>query len=233
MNKEERKIYKKAYYLANKEKIKKRANLYWENNKERVKENVRVYIEKNKEKIKKDKKLYWEKNKEKIKKKRKSQSKKIKKNAKIYRENNKEKIRRYSKAYGKSHKKERNDRNRERYNRDHRIRLNSNISRAIRKDLLKNSKNGKHWETLVGYTFKQLRKHLEKQFTDGMNWNNYGKGGWTVDHKIPLSVFNFETTEHQDFQKAWALKNLQPLWAEDNFSKGAKLTKHFQPSLLL
>ncbi|MCK4826417.1 hypothetical protein KA005_62315, partial [bacterium] len=79
--------------------------------------------------------------------------------------------------------------------------LNSAISVSIN-DSLHGNKNGRGWESIVGYTLKSLEKHLEKQFTDGMYWNNYGKGGWTLDHKIPLSVFNFKTTKHQDFKKA-------------------------------
>lgn len=63
-----------------------------------------------------------------------------------------------------------------------------------------------------------------------MSWDNYGK--WHIDHKTPKSVFNFTQAEHRDFKRCWALKNLQPMWAEDNHSKGAKLTNHFQPSLL-
>jgi len=46
-------------------------------------------------------------------------------------------------------------------------------------------------------------------------------------------VFNFTNPDHMDFKKCWALKNLQPMWAKDNIIKGAKLDKHFQPSLLL
>lgn len=68
---------------------------------------------------------------------------------------------------------------------------------------------------------------------DGMTWGNYGINGWTIDHKIPISVFNFTSSDHEDFKRCWALSNLQPLWAYDNISKGAKLTKHFQPSLLI
>jgi 5-methylcytosine-specific restriction endonuclease McrA len=65
-----------------------------------------------------------------------------------------------------------------------------------------------------------------------MTWENYGSE-WHLDHKIPLSVHNFTKPEHSDFKKAWSLKNLQPLWAEDNLKKNAKLNKPFQPSLLL
>ncbi len=106
--------------------------------------------------------------------------------------------------------------------------LGNSISSSLY-DALKNNKNGRHWEDVVGYALNDLMKHLEKQFQEGMTWDNYGE--WHVDHKIPLSVFNYTKTEHDDFKRCWALKNLQPLWAKDNISKGAKLKKHFQPSL--
>lgn len=107
-------------------------------------------------------------------------------------------------------------------------RLNRAISGNIRHSL-KNKKNGYKWELLVGYTSKELKKHLEKQFTGGMSWDNYGK--WHIDHKVPTKVFNFSKSEHLDFKRCWALNNLQPLWAEDNMSKKDKLDKPFQPYL--
>ena len=64
-----------------------------------------------------------------------------------------------------------------------------------------------------------------------MIWGNYGD--WHIDHKIPISAFNFTKPEHEDFKRCWALSNLQPLWAKDNISKNAKLEKHFQPSLAI
>lgn len=36
---------------------------------------------------------------------------------------------------------------------------------------------------LIGCTVPELRAWLEKQFTEGMSWENYGK--WHVDHKRP------------------------------------------------
>ena len=60
-----------------------------------------------------------------------------------------------------------------------------------------------------------------------------GRGEWHIDHIIPKSVFNFTKPEHEDFKRCWALKNLQPLWAEENISKFNKLDKHFQPTLAL
>jgi len=52
-----------------------------------------------------------------------------------------------------------------------------------------------------------------------MNWNNYGKYGWTIDHIIPISWWKFESYEDREFKQCWCLANLQPLWAHDNFSK--------------
>ena len=64
-------------------------------------------------------------------------------------------------------------------------------------------------------------KHLKKQFDDKMTWDNYGK--WHIDHKIPKSHFKYEIAEDPEFKKCWALENLQPLWAIENYRKGDKL----------
>lgn len=111
-------------------------------------------------------------------------------------------------------------------------RLNSNISTAIRASLSGN-KNGFHWESLVGYTLEDLKFRLEKQFAENMTWNNYGKKGWEIDHKIPIAAFNFETPTDTDFKKCWALKNLQPLWSAENIRKQDKVDRPHQPSLLI
>jgi len=111
--------------------------------------------------------------------------------------------------------------------------INSNISRNIATSLINGSKKNRHWEDLVGYTIDQLKRHLEKQFKTGMSWENYGKYGWHIDHKIPISAFNFETPDDPDFKRCWALKNLQPLEADKNLKKWKKLNKPFQPSLMI
>ncbi len=112
-------------------------------------------------------------------------------------------------------------------------RLNDTISGAIYRSLKRNAgtKNGQHWEDMCGFTIEELKKHLEKQFTEGMDWANYGK--WHLDHVIPQSAFNFSSPDHQDFKRCWNLNNLQSLWAKDNLSKNNKLTEAFQPSLAL
>jgi hypothetical protein len=110
--------------------------------------------------------------------------------------------------------------------------LNANISIAICNSLV-GGKNGWHWEELVGYALDALKEHLEKQFTGDMSWDNYGLTGWTIDHKIPISAFNFETPFDIDFRQCWALRNLQPMWHVDNMSKKDRLSKPHQPSLLM
>jgi len=109
--------------------------------------------------------------------------------------------------------------------------LSSNIGKAIKKSIRKDQR-GNHWEDLVGYSLDSLKSHLEKKFLPGMTWKNYGEG-WQIDHLIPISVFNFEVPEDIDFRRCWALKNLRPLWAHDNLSKGVRIEKPFQPSLTL
>lgn len=110
--------------------------------------------------------------------------------------------------------------------------LNSTISKRMRESLRKGTKAGRHWETLVDFTVDQLKGHLEKLFKPGMTWENYGTA-WHIDHKTPLAVFNFEKPEDIDFKICWSLKNLQPLEAHDNMSKGAKINEPFQPSLVI
>ena len=102
------------------------------------------------------------------------------------------------------------------------FKLNKYISNAIRRSL-GNGKNGKNWRELVGYDCQELKKHLELQFKDGMTWENYGRNGWVIDHRIPLSLFNITGIKSKGFRKAWELLNLQPLWENENNFKRAKL----------
>jgi hypothetical protein len=73
---------------------------------------------------------------------------------------------------------------------------------------------------LVGYTVHDLMNHLESLFLPGMTWENYGE--WHIDHVIPQSWFQYENLDDQSFKDCWALENLQPLWAKDNWAKAKK-----------
>jgi len=110
-------------------------------------------------------------------------------------------------------------------------RIDDSLRASIRHSLKPGVKNGRPWEKLVGYTVEQLKKHLEKQFRPGMTWENYGK--WHIDHRIPISAFNYEKPEDIDFKQCWMLRNLRPLWAVENIGKLNKIDKPFQPSLAM
>lgn len=73
----------------------------------------------------------------------------------------------------------------------------------------------------LGYTWADLRAHLEAQFTPAMCWENWGDV-WELDHIKPLSSFRYESLEDPLFRECWALSNLRPLPREENASKGAK-----------
>jgi hypothetical protein len=72
-------------------------------------------------------------------------------------------------------------------------------------------------EKMLGCSFKQFTKHIEKQFLDGMNWQNRGK--WHIDHIIPMSC----ATTIEGLEKLSHYSNLRPLWAKDNLSKSDNL----------
>jgi len=98
---------------------------------------------------------------------------------------------------------------------------------------LRKVKNGRKWQGLVGYSIEKLKRHLERNFKEGMTWEKFMAGEIHIDHVIPVSAFNFTKPEDIDFKKCWAMNNLMPMWARDNLSKGIKVLKPFQPALAM
>lgn len=89
-------------------------------------------------------------------------------------------------------------------------------------DYLRNGYKSDKTEKLLGITMKELAVYLESKFKVGMTWENYGFYGWHVDHKKPLS--SFDLTKEEEQKKAFHYTNLQPLWADENMAKGAKIS---------
>jgi len=83
------------------------------------------------------------------------------------------------------------------------------------------SKKYSRFIDLVGASIESVRAHLEQQFKPGMTWANYGKIGWHIDHIKPCASFDLSDPNQQ--KACFHYSNLQPLWALDNLSKGAKL----------
>jgi signal recognition particle GTPase len=192
--KEYKKEYDKEYNKKNKEKIKEQKKEYYQKNKEQILE----YRQKNKEKFKEQKKEYYKKNKE-----------KFKEYDKEYRQKNKEKLKEYKKEY-----------QRKRYQNDVDYRITDSIRRRIRKAIKSQAaiKSNKSIE-LLGCSIPEVRQHLENQFKDGMSWENHGE--WHIDHIKPCA--SFDLTDPKQQKECFNYKNLQPLWAEENLTKGAKI----------
>lgn len=70
---------------------------------------------------------------------------------------------------------------------------------------------------LLGCSPLEWKDYLEKLFSQGMNWENYGVL-WEVDHIIPVSHFNLNDLEEQ--KKAFHYSNTQPLSCAENKRKG-------------
>ena len=71
----------------------------------------------------------------------------------------------------------------------------------------------------LGCSIAYFKAYIAQQFTEGMTWDNYGE--WHLDHKRPLAAFDL--TSREDWLRAAHYTNYQPLWAEDNHTKNAKL----------
>jgi len=223
------KEYKKQHYIDNIEKYKKRnkewnkknpkyAKEYHKNNREKRLKQMESWREDNHKHIKAYSKEYRGNNILKI---EKAQRNWLKNNPiywKQYLKDNRKKINEYENGYKKNKRRI-----------DPRFRLDCNMAYMVWKGL-KGNKAGRKWLKFVDYSIDKLMKHLEKQFTPEMDWNNYGIY-WVVDHIIPRSKFNYIEPEHFDFKKCWSLKNLRPLEIRENLIKSNKLTKPFQPAL--
>lgn len=96
--------------------------------------------------------------------------------------------------------------------------MRANLSNRLY-DLLKRINCRKRNTTLqlVGCNRDQLAKYIEKQFKQGMSWNNYGE--WHIDHKKPCVAFDLRKEINR--KKCFHYTNLQPLWAKDNLLKGS------------
>lgn len=130
-----------------------------------------------------------------------------------------EKISAYMKEYCKANRKKLNRQLRERLATDPvarcakamRTHLRRVVEQAGTRKINKTSE-------MIGYSPSDLLAHLERQFSKGMTWDNYGE--WHIDHITPIC----EMVRHgiTDPAAVNCLSNLRPLWATENHSKGGR-----------
>lgn len=137
-----------------------------------------------------------------------------------YRKNNKERIDQYKQKKKKKLMAQHSAYTKNKYLIDSLYRIKHNVRTRIYGALKRKgwSKVGKS-SLLLGCTYEQLQAHLESMFKEGMTWKN--KGSWHIDHIIPLASAKTE----EEIYRLCHYTNLQPLWAKDNLSKGAKLNE--------
>jgi hypothetical protein len=93
--------------------------------------------------------------------------------------------------------------------------LRTRYNQALRR---KESPKSTSVTKLAGCSIGDLRAHIQAQFQPGMTWGNWAPDGWHLDHIKPIA--SFDRPDHPD---CWHYSNLQPLWAEENLKKGARL----------
>lgn len=123
------------------------------------------------------------------------------------------------KEWREIHKKQRNESIKERRKNDKNFKILMSLRARIPNALKGNPKIATTMK-LVGCSIEFLKQHLQNQFKKGMAWNNYGRYGWHIDHKIPCCSFDLSKMSEQ--RKCFNYKNLQPLWAKENCSKNRK-----------
>jgi hypothetical protein len=95
--------------------------------------------------------------------------------------------------------------------------IRSRITSAVRMGNFK--KTGKTAE-LLGCDWPTFKAHLESNFSQGMDWSNYGvwhesEKRWNMDHVIPLA--SAETNE--ELMRLFHYTNTMPMWVKENLSK--------------
>ena len=168
------------------------------------KECIKEYQQINKERILERSKEYYQINKE-----------RILERDKQYRQNNKERIRERDKQYNQNNKEHRREYIKNRLQTDELFKAKTSIRTLIRRSISKMgyTKQSKTYQ-ILGCTYEEFKLHIEQQFAPDMSWDN--RELWHLDHIIPLSLGQTE-------EEVIALNhytNFQPLWEEDNLSKG-------------
>jgi hypothetical protein len=227
---EKARAYRKAWSVKNQDKLRAQGKLWRDKNKERIANVARKWTSRNR-KLVSDKARRWQL-------KQKALGKCTwcgKPSGEFQRcEEHRKWFRKYSREY--RNKNIVIHRQRERESAQRRLK-NQRLAFAIRKRLneaLKSQKSSKIYSALrfLGCPVPDFKMYLESLFEPGMSWENWGnkRSDWNLDHIIPIALFDLTKESHQ--RRCFHFSNYQPLWRDDNFSKGIKAPKSHQFDLL-
>jgi len=95
--------------------------------------------------------------------------------------------------------------------------LRSRVSHAVRR-----SGRNKSASTmaLLGCSIPEFQEYFKAKFTEGMTWQKFLAAEIHLDHIRPCA--SFDLTKESEQRKCCHYSNLQPLWAKDNYKKGAR-----------
>ena len=175
-----------------------------------IKEATKVRRNENKDALSNRNKEYYEKNKDRIKSMVSEYQQVHPEKRKEWLTNNVDKRRKYNREYTRVRI------------RDPRVKLQMTARRNIRRALTYIKKGDLGISSkleLLGCDLEYFKEWIEDQFEDGMTWENHGE--WHLDHVKPLA--SFDLTDPEQVEEASIFFNFQPLWAEDNLKKGAKI----------
>ena len=96
-------------------------------------------------------------------------------------------------------------------------RLRKSVMNRIWSAMKNQRVNGVGSFSLVGCPVGFLRSYIEGKFENGMTWDNYG--AWHVDHIRPCA--SFDLSDKEQVLQCFNWRNLQPMWASENSSKGS------------
>jgi hypothetical protein len=102
------------------------------------------------------------------------------------------------------------------HNRNINYRIKKSIAARLRAVLVKDNSTMNY----IGCNIQFLREWFEYNFTDEMNWGNYGSY-WSIDHIIP--VCKFKLTDEIEKLQCWNWTNLMPVSVKYNSSKQHKI----------
>lgn len=108
----------------------------------------------------------------------------------------------------------------ERYHRDPAFKMAISLRGRLSGAIKGKSKRGSAVK-LLGCSVEEVIIYIEKQWTDGMTWENWSRFGWHIDHVLPLSSFDLE--DPTQLATVCHYSNLRPLWWHDNLSKGGRV----------